>query len=295
MLSNSERIADYACTTGEGPLWHPNERQLYWVDIPNGRLFRYDPTSGAHEQCYERDGSIGAFTVQNDGDLLLFLDGGVIAVWNDNGDPLEVVSELSDEHDSRFNDVIADPEGRIFCGTMPTDEHPGRLYRLETDGSVERVCDDVALPNGFGFTPDLEHLYFNETEGNAIYRFDYDRTTGELTGRELFVDTTSEEGKPDGMTVDAAGHVWSAFWNGGCLVRYAPDGTPVERVGFPARKVSSVTFGGPTYLDAYVTTALGPAEGESGTKETEGDGAGALFRADLGVRGVPEFYSRIRL
>ena len=43
-------IANYACETGENPLWHPIERRLYWCDIPNGRLFRYDPATGAHEQ-----------------------------------------------------------------------------------------------------------------------------------------------------------------------------------------------------------------------------------------------------
>jgi sugar lactone lactonase YvrE len=47
-----EPIADYACETGENPLWHPIERRLYWCDIPNGRLFRYDPATGTHEQCY---------------------------------------------------------------------------------------------------------------------------------------------------------------------------------------------------------------------------------------------------
>jgi len=29
-----ELIADYQCQTGEGPLWHPDEKQLYWLDIP---------------------------------------------------------------------------------------------------------------------------------------------------------------------------------------------------------------------------------------------------------------------
>jgi D-xylono/L-arabinono-1,4-lactonase len=46
-------IADYACETGESPLWHPFERRLYWADIPRGRLFRFDPASGKHEICYE--------------------------------------------------------------------------------------------------------------------------------------------------------------------------------------------------------------------------------------------------
>jgi D-xylono/L-arabinono-1,4-lactonase len=46
-------IADYQCQTGEGPLWHPTEQRLYWCDIPAGRIFRYDPITGRHEQCFQ--------------------------------------------------------------------------------------------------------------------------------------------------------------------------------------------------------------------------------------------------
>jgi D-xylonolactonase len=91
------------------------------------------------------------------------------------------------------------------------------------------------------------------------------------------------------MTVDAEGYVWSARWDGNCLVRYAPNGTEVQRVTFPAKKVSCPTFGGEDYTDIYVTTAN--LQG----KETEGPGAGALFRVNLGIQGVAEFRSKIGL
>lgn len=65
-------VADYACLTGEGPLWHPGERRLYWVDIPAGRMFRYDSETGSHEQFYQGE-TISGFTIQEDGSLLLFM------------------------------------------------------------------------------------------------------------------------------------------------------------------------------------------------------------------------------
>ena len=43
-----ELIADYECETGEGPTWHPLEKRVYWIDIPNGRMFRYDPAVLRH-------------------------------------------------------------------------------------------------------------------------------------------------------------------------------------------------------------------------------------------------------
>ena len=74
-----EPIADYACECGEGPLWHPFEKCLYWVDIPTGRLFRYDPETGRHESCHQGE-QLGGFTVQADGALLLFLERGAIKI-----------------------------------------------------------------------------------------------------------------------------------------------------------------------------------------------------------------------
>jgi len=292
MDTRPEAVADYECTTGEGPIWHPEEGLLYWVDIPAGRLFRYDPTTGDHGQCH-RTGVIGGLTIQEDGSLLLFEDRGRVERWRD-GEVETVLAELPDERDSRFNDVVADPAGRVFCGTMPTGDRAGRLYRLDTDGSVTRVLDGLDIPNGMGFTPDRERLYVTETEAAKIYRFEYDEATGDLSDRDVFVDAGDVEGLPDGLTVDAEGFVWSAFWDGGRLVRYAPDGTEDRRIEFPARKVSSVAFGGEAYDEAYVTTALGPAEGTPGSRSTEGEGAGALFRVRPGVGGTAEFRSAIR-
>lgn len=73
----AEPVADYRCETGENPLWHPLERDLYWCDIPNGRIFRYDPPVNSHECCFEC-GAVGGFTIESDGALLLFMDGGFI-------------------------------------------------------------------------------------------------------------------------------------------------------------------------------------------------------------------------
>ncbi len=280
-------IADYQCITGEGPLWHPEEGRLYWVDIPAGRMFRFDPATGEHEQCYEGP-PVGGFTLQADGKLLLFMDKGAVRVWQD-GFRETIIEGIEQESDSRFNDVIADPEGRVFCGTMATKDHPGRLYRLDPDGTLTVVLDAVGVSNGLGFTPDLRQVYYTDSRDRTISLFDYDRATGEIDNRRVFVTVPEGEGVPDGMTVDAEGYIWSARWGGSCLVRYAPDGSEVQRVTFPAKNVSCPTFGGPDYTDLYVTTAGGHNKAENGS------GAGALFRLDPGVQGVPEFRSRVGL
>lgn len=282
-----ELIADYACVVGEGPLWHPLEQRVYWSDINTGRLFRYDPASGNSEQCYAGE-PVGGFTVQADGALLLFMARGAIKTWRE-GQLTTVVEEIPEERGTRFNDVIADPRGRVFCGTMPEGERLGNLYRLDPEGSLTKVLEGVNVSNGLGFTLDRQQMYYTESRVHTIYLFDYDEATGAISNRRTFAQTPPEEGVPDGLTVDAEGHVWSARWNGSRLVRYRPDGVVERQIMFPARKVSSVIFGGPDYRDIYVTTAGGDQ------KAAEGEHAGALFRLRLGIQGVPEFTSRIKL
>ena len=282
-----EIVVDCECGCGEGPLWHEDEQRLYWVDIGPGRIFRYDPATGEHEQCREGE-AVGGFTIQADGALLMFTGKGTVKLWRD-GKETTLIAEMPNEGESRFNDVIADPEGRVFCGTFPGKERLGRLYRLDTDGTVTAVVAEVPGSNGMGFTPDRTQFYFSDSRDHAVYVFDYDRDTGALANRRVFVAVPEDEGDPDGMTVDAEGYVWLAQWGGNCLVRYAPNGTEVSRIHFPAKKVTSITFGGPDYTDMYVTSAGG------GNRAQEGPGAGALFHLNLGIRGVPEFRSRVCL
>jgi D-xylonolactonase len=211
---------------------------------------------------------------------------GAVAVWRD-GELDYIIEDIPDERESRFNDVIADPAGRVFCGTMPTNDRLGRLYRLDIDGALTKLLDGIGCSNGMGFTPDRKRMYYTDSPKREIYLFGYDEDTGAIINQRVFVQTPEGEGIPDGMTVDAEGYVWSARWDGSCLARYASDGTYDRRIQFPAKKVSSVTFGGEDYTDIYVTTAGG------NNKEAEGQGAGALFHFNLGIRGMPEFPSRV--
>jgi D-xylonolactonase len=287
--AEQELIADYGCDTTEGPLWHEDLETLFWVDIPAGRLYAYEPGRGEHRLAYEA-GTIGGYTIQADGALLLFGERGRIWTWDPrSGETRVIVEEIPAEAGSRFNDVIADPEGRVYAGTMPDGDRPGRLYRLEPDGTLAEALEDAGLSNGMGFTLNLDAIYHTDSDRGTITRYAYDRRTGALGPGETIVAIPENEGVPDGMAVDERGDLWSARWDGGALFHYTPDGRLLGRVPFPARKVSSVTFAGPGWRDVYVTCAGGS------DKASEGPGAGALYRTTLGVAGRPPFRSRIGL
>jgi D-xylonolactonase len=156
---------------------------------------------------------------------------------------------------------------------------------------IELLRDDVGTPNGMGFTRDRCGFYQTDTRRYDVYRFAYDRSTGAITNQQVFAHVSKDDcrGRPDGLTVDEEGCVWSARWDGFGIARYAPDGTQLAWYDLPARNVSSITFGGADLGDLYITTAIGS------NPAAAGEHAGALFHMRPGVRGVPEFRSRIGL
>lgn len=314
MIINPELIADTSCILGESPLWHPREKKLYWIDILAGQVFRYDPLSCMHELVFKGD-IIGGIAIQQNGSLLMFMPEGHIKVL-DNGRLNTITRPMSNQRGYRFNDVIADPAGRVYCGTMalkkpvpvflrilrrcgvsvqhlPTlkpdklnQNNGGSLYCLDLDGTLTRMLDGLGCPNGMGFSPDRKYFYMTDSKAKIIYIFDYDESTGIINNRSSFVIFNEDEGVPDGLTVDASGFVWSACFNGGSIIRFTPDGSEDLRITFPARKITSLTFGGDDYTDIYVTSAGG------NNRANDGPAAGALFHLNLGIKGTPEFYSR---
>jgi D-xylonolactonase len=280
-------IADTACNTGENPLWHPDENAVYWTDIPAGALYRLDWATGRYEQIYSGE-PVGGFTLQVDGSLILFKARGAVELMR-GADRITLIESLPLELESRFNDVIATPGGRVFAGTMPSPTAPGRLYRIDPDLSVHVVFDGIGCSNGMGFTGDLKRFYYTDSAARTITRYDFDDATGALSNPTPFLSRPEISGAPDGMTVDCEDHVWVAYWDGNCLARYSPDGVEVMRIDFPVRKVSSLSFGGPTYEDIFVTTAGGHIRVE------DGELAGSLFHLKSPVKGRPEFRSTLGL
>ncbi len=281
-------LVDHPSNTGEGPLWDDTTNTLTWNDIPAGTLFRYDPARRSNTVVYQHTGAIGGHTLQTDGSLVLFSEHGQILIWKD-GKVETVVESIPEVAGSRFNDVIADPAGNVFCGTMPLEGGPAVLYRLDTAGTLTTVWDDLTLSNGMGFSPDQRTFYLSDSNSRTVYRADYEN--GELRNREVLVRLDDDQAVPDGMTVDANGDLWVAVWDGSCLLHYSATGDLIEKVAFPVRKVSSISFGGPNYGTAFVTTAGGTnREGDDGPL------AGSLFSVEIpGVSGKSEFRSRILL
>ena len=280
----------------ENPLWHPHHQCLYWTDIPAGKMYRFLPNRNKYEQIYEGT-KVGGFTMQADGSLLLLKAGGTVEIWRE-GKITTVIPEIPAAKDTRFNDAIADPEGRVFSGIMGTDDNAGQLYRIDPDGSYRVVVEDLLLPNGMGFSTDCRYFYLTDSDRRTIYRFNYDRSTGELSNQEVAIVTSEAEGVPDGMTVDTEDYIWSARWNHSRIYRYSPEGKEVSSIELPVPKISCVTFGGENYDRLFISSAREKNECNSPEAKRSSeivDPSGDIFHHQPEVLGRPEFLSRIGL
>lgn len=281
-MEKPELLIDCRCECGEGPYWDVARQVLLWLDIPNGRLFEYSPEIGSHRLLFEGD-PIGGFTLHTNGDLLLF-EVDRISVWNRTRGR-RILIEGIDADMARFNDVIADPMGRVFAGTIGKGEGQGGLYRIDRDGRVTCLFKETRIANGMAFSEDARFFYYTCTTSRRIFRFDYQPETGDLSNRTALVQVSPEEGFPDGLTMDAEGCLWSARWDGACVARLSPEGEVLVRIALPVEQVSSICFGGPNLSTLFITTAGGSPEDDSGR--------GGLYQFRPGVRGRVEHRSEI--
>ncbi|MCC7145394.1 MAG: SMP-30/gluconolactonase/LRE family protein [Phycisphaeraceae bacterium] len=285
-------LADYNCVCGENPLWHPSEKRVYWTDIDTGRLFWYEPATGKSEICWsDPKRKVGGFTIQADGSILLFMDRGTVAVFRD-GRLTPLLPEIPREVDNRFNDVIADPKGRVFAGVMSSSVGKGQLYRIDPDLSYQVVQTEVGCSNGMGFTQDLKHMYYTDSWPHEIYAYDFDAATGSIANRRTIVAKPSTPDTCDGMTLDHQGNLWSAWWGAGYVRQFNPQGQELQAIKLPATRISSCVFGGDDLADLYLTTAMAD-------KKYENDGALLRIRGLTApdgktlLHGLPEYRSCI--
>ncbi|HSW44324.1 MAG TPA: SMP-30/gluconolactonase/LRE family protein [Phycisphaerae bacterium] len=295
MSTTIDVIADDNNLCGEAPLWNPATGKLHWTDILSSKTFQYDPATN-DKQIFIEDRRVTGLALHESGGLIVANRSGLY-LWDGPGRWQTVATEHEGES-LAFNDILADPAGRVYAGTLYWQDgmrKTGKLYLFDTDGSIQVVAENILLANGLGLSLDGRTLYFADSAARKILAFYVDRATGRLSSQRTFVQVPEDEGLPDGLTVDAEGFVWSAQWFGGQIVRYDPEGQVERRVPIPAKQASSVTFGGPHLTDLYVTTAAdyAPSPLEPPGFDRTARMGGPLYRIRLDIPGRPESVARI--
>ena len=146
------------------------------------------------------------------------------------------------------------------------------------------VRTGVCIPNSLAFSPDSRTMYFADSLRYAIFAHDYDLATGTMGAERVFA-ASDAPAFADGSAVNAEGFLWNAQFNGGQLVRYAPDGGIDRVLPLPVRRPTCRAFGGPDLDLLYITTA---SQKMSEAELQAEPMAGALLALKVGVRGLPE-------
>lgn len=279
---------------GEGPTWDGDQGELLWVDITGGLVRRaaVDDDGTLTATGVHRGGAtVGAVVPAAAGGWLLAAGGGFTHLTGDGEvhELLTLAGEGGTEADggTRMNDAACDPAGRFFAGTMAFDERAGAgaLYRLDLDGTVTTVLDDLTVSNGIDWSPDARTVYLADSGPGIVHAFAYDVDTGAFTDGRVLLRFDGDDGVADGLTVDDEGCLWTALWGGGQVRRWSPEGELLAVVEVPrVAGTSSCAFAGPGRDLLVVSTS---AEGLDDAARAAQPDAGRLFTARPGVTGPP--------
>lgn len=288
MSQSAELVLEARAALGEGAIWDADRGVLYWVDILGCQVHIYDSAQG-QDRTIDVGQYVGAVVPRTSGGLMLALHNG-FASLDLASEEVEIVADPEGRPPgNRFNDGKCDPAGRFWAGTLALDGSPGvaALYRLNADLSVHKMLEDVTCSNGIVWTLDHQTMYYIDTGLGRVDAFDYDLETGTISGRRTAFEVPPERGYPDGSTLDSEGMLWVALWHGGAVSRWNPaTGELLQVVEVPAPNVTSCAFGGPHLDQLYITTAR---NGLSAQELEAYPLAGGLFRAEIGVTGLPAF------
>lgn len=255
-------ISQQTMQVGECPLWHSEEAALYWVDIDGRAVHRYHPESGARQR-WEMPTEPSALAINAGGGLIVALRSGFAHLDTNTGSLAEVAPAPFDMATTRFNDGKVDPAGRFWVGTIyePRSTPSAEMFVLEKGQVRKAWSGGMTVSNGLGFSPDGRSMYHSDTTSHRIDRFDFDAASGAISEPHAFQRFSTDKkaadygGRPDGAAVDSEGNYWSAMFEGGKILRFAPDGTRLGEIAVPARCPTMVTFGGPDLRTLYITTA----------------------------------------
>lgn len=282
-----ELLLDVRNEIGECPIWCEVEQSLYWEDIIEGRIHRWSSQTG-ELKVWQLPEKVGSFGLREQGGLIVALKSGVYLFDPQSGELELLVAPEAHLPQNRLNDGKVSPEGRFWVGSMhdvpigAPNEPSGSLYRIDPDGSCHRMVTGIRCSNGLAWSPDGRTMYHSDSRAPWVRAYDYDPQTGGISNERLFATPDEAQGRPDGAGMDEAGYYWSAGVSAGCLNRFAPDGTLVEKIPVPTPSPTMCCFGGEDRKTLFITSHR-ERPGVAQTHPT----AGGVFTCRVEVAGVP--------
>ena len=285
-MTKAEVVLNGGFCCCESPVWAPDEKVLYFTDIPNRTMNRFNPATGNHSY-WEMPEELCSFAQREKGGFIAAMHSGFAYLDLDDGSVEYIIKIEKDKPDNRMNDGRCDRQGRFWAGSMhvPRTKFDGVLYQLTIDQTCKPMAGNVMVSNGLAWSPDNKTMYWSDSRNSRIFAFDFDQDSGNISNRRLFFETTLEQGRPDGAAIDAEGYYWSACFMGGRVLRISPNGILEREILLPVRDITMICFGGEKLDTLYITTS---SERLNEAEKLENPHAGAIFVTYPGVIGLVE-------
>lgn len=289
MPQSVEKLSEIRSDLAEGALWDPEDNRFYWCDILGKAIHARDWETGS-ETSWTFPSTVGSFGLTTRRNVLVVALRDRVVLYDLEGAKiLDTLAEIETNDDrTRTNDGKVGPDGAFYVGTMddrPTREPIGALYRVTSAGEATLLLGDLTISNGLAWSPDGRVMYHADSRPGRIDAYDFDPSSGAISNGRTFAQLTNETGRPDGGTVDANGHYWSAGVSAGVVNRFDRNGKLVERIDMPVPRPTMTCFCGP-HLDVVAVTSLRPLN--DAALLAAYPQSGHVFRFEPGaVRGLP--------
>jgi len=284
MSTEPKSAWDIEAELGEGPVWVERDQALWFVDIKQHKVHRYDPVDG-DRKSWDAPEQVGFILPAERGGFVVGLQSGLYH-FDERSGAFDLIIEVEPEKpNNRLNDGVVDPDGRIWFGTMDNGEKDksGAFYCFANGELTRTEIDNIAITNGPAVSPDGHLIYFVDTLKGTIQSAEI-RGDGQLGERRLFARIDPTNGHPDGPTIDSEGCVWISLYAGWEAWRYSPTGELVDRRRFPVANITKLAFGGIALRTAFATTARQLLSADEIAKQPL---IGNLFQFGVDVPGVP--------
>ena len=271
------------CHLGEGPLWHPLRKQLYWFDIVQFQLHTREDGAPRTWQIEEQVSAAGWIDAAR---LLIASETRLFAFDLTSGASEDVCALEADTPATRSNDGRADPWGGFWIGTMGRQAEPGfgaihRYYR----GEVRTLFRGITISNAIAFHPEGDMASFADTRTRVIQRVRLGADGWPVGDPAPWIDLRATGENPDGAVFNAEGKLWVALWGSGCVARFSDEGTRFGQLKLPVPQPSCPTFGGDGVQSLFVSSAREDMEDSALTAAPQ---SGAVVSAPTDVPGLPE-------
>ena len=243
------------CILGEGTLWVKEHNSIYFVDIKKKRINILN-TKNQKRKTIHLNKQIGFLAHIKKNIFILGLERELRIIDLKSKKIIKSILIENNLPQNRINDGKTDHMGRLWFGTMDNPERSikkGSLYCLDKNLKLHKVDSNYFITNGPVFLDD-NNFYHTDSRSKVIYKIKINKNI-KIIKKKIFIKLKSDEGSPDGMTLDNKKNLWVCHFNGACISVFDKKGTKIHKINFPAKNITNCTFGGKNNKELFVSSA----------------------------------------